>query len=68
MQRSSNPWPVVVALLVLIGFAVGRHINDRQRFHPKRHAVKERLCQVNGRPCSSVERMQSIRGLRREHR
>lgn len=61
---SSNPWPVVVALLALIGFAVGRHALDRQAFQPQRQPQGARLCVVNGRSCSSVERVQSIRGLR----
>lgn len=69
MQRSSNPWssnpwPVVMALLALIGFAVGRHALDRQAFRPQRQPQRERPCLVNGRSCSSMERVQSIRGLR----
>ena len=61
---SSNPWPFVVALLALIGFAVGRHALDRQAFQPQRQPPRARPCLVNGRACTSVERVQSIRGLR----
>ncbi|MCS5705095.1 hypothetical protein NZK27_02710 [Synechococcus sp. FGCU-3] len=68
MQRSSNSWPVVVALLALIGFAVARHTSDRQQFQPNRPSTPSRLCQVNGRPCNSVERLRSIRGLQLDQR
>ena len=64
MISSRNSWPVVLALLALVAFAVARHAGHRQAQEPSRKGPSPRLCQVNGKPCSSVERVQSIRGLR----
>jgi hypothetical protein len=64
MTASRSSWPLVLALLALVGFAVAHHAGHRQAQHPSRTPPSPRLCQVNGKPCSSVERLQSIRGLR----
>lgn len=67
MERTSQSWPVVVALLALVGFAVTRHAMDREAHRPQRQAPSERPCRIDGRSCSSLERVQSIRGLRLNH-
>lgn len=67
MTSSRSAWPVVLALLALISFAVARHASNRQAHEPNRTGPNPRPCRVNGKPCNSVERVQSIRGLRLQH-
>ena len=60
MTSSRSAWPAVLALLALISFAVARHASDRQAHKPTRTGPSPRPCRVNGKPCNSVERLQSI--------
>jgi hypothetical protein len=66
MERTSNGWPVALALMALVGFAVVRNAMGHKG-QPARQAPPERPCRVNGEPCDTVQRMQSIRGLRTEN-
>jgi hypothetical protein len=65
MNPSSNQWPLVLALVSLIGFAVVRHSADRPPSVPRRPATEEQRCFTpEGKRCSSGQRLLNIRGLR----
>lgn len=67
MERISSGWPVALALTALVGFAVARNAMGHRGTQPVQQPPPERPCRANGEPCNTVQRMQSIRGLRTEN-
>ncbi len=65
MERAPNPWPAALAVIALVGFAVTRHVMERDsRQRTTQNTVRPRPCPQALSRCSPVERVQRLRGMR----